>query len=417
MAMSTKSSKKDQTFQRIPRPEEVSHFTHFLLAQLRWQHGKIVGSFDDFDRECAKYDSQLGVSDIVAMEPLMLDFFSRHAKGDKWVPFHAVLGVHELYIFTNIWKLHYLSEGEKYALACGFSGSRFPELYDEVIMCCFKENECSKEGREILDNPKHAFRRNGPVHIRFDEYRSRGGKLHTSAFSPRPIPTGAVGKEYTFYILERTRIFLEMGIKIYSNLIAPALLSNHQINWEEMDAEFQNTKWVGPTLSKMFLVSTHFCFPSLKLLAHGIEVGIGAQEAFKLFYPGIQPAKDFSMLTNRREILLHLFNHSFSSCGSSSSSYDDNNQQKAVLSEPRLNPMIKWCAEQAYTKYRSDGIALDTFCKELDLLTFQVNLCEWRKFRNHCDQRRVAKRNMDSESSPSTSSKKLSNKKIKKEKP
>lgn len=125
---SISSSKLSKTFQRTPLPDEVSHFTHFLLAQLRWQHGLKVGSFDDFDKECLNHDANLGSGDIIAMQPMMEAFFSRHAKGDKWVPFHAVLGDHELYIFTSIWKLHYLTEAEKYTLGI-------------VLLCLFLEHD------------------------------------------------------------------------------------------------------------------------------------------------------------------------------------------------------------------------------------------------------------------------------------
>lgn len=320
---------------RTPNAEEVDHLLLFLMGQLRWQHGKLIGTFAEFDDECQRIDSAKGSSDVAALQPLMDTFFSRHAKGDKWVPFHAVLGHHETYIIQRIWSLKYLSGGERYALSCAFSGSRFPALFDETVMDpCFppqlkddggeetttaeqqqQQQQPTAEGRLILDNPSVAFARGGSVHKRFLAYRKRGGKLHTTAFSPRPVPAGACGDEYTFYILERTRTFFEMGKALYPRLdglvagtttptkqeaeaeavvggggasSASASATSGEASggaagaeggggWEAVDLAMQETKWVGPTLSKMFLVSTHLCLPRLKLLDAGIEVGIGAQ--------------------------------------------------------------------------------------------------------------------------------------------
>jgi hypothetical protein len=319
---------------REPRLAEVKHLVHFLLAQLRWQHGRLVGSFAEFDAEAARHNSVVGDEDTVddgdveAMAPLMNEFFSRHARGDRWVPFFPVLGEHELYLMRRIWALRGLDTKQKYALSCGFSGSRWPPLFEEAILCSFSANdrnavakedeshELSTEARLLFKDPHAAFRRGGAIHKRFLAYRERGGKLHTTCFSPRPVPPGASGKEYTFYILERTKTFFVMGLDLFGRLDA----LKESGGWEAIDRALQETKWVGPTVSKMFLVSTHFGLPALHLLDEGIEVGIGAQESFKILHPGIQPAKNFDMLPDRREILVSIFKHVRSLLGDATSS-------------------------------------------------------------------------------------------------
>ena len=50
-------------------------------------------------------------------------------------------------------------------------------------------------------------------------------------------------------------------------------------------------------------------WPDLRLLADNIEVGVGAQEAFKLLYPGIQKKKDYSPLSDRKTVLKELLEH------------------------------------------------------------------------------------------------------------
>jgi len=183
-----------------------------------------------------------------------------------------------------------------------------------------------------------------------------------------------VGDEYTFFILERTRTFFEMGKVIFPRL-------EHLANsggWEAVDTELQATKWVGPTISKMFLVSTHLCLPRLGLLDKGCEVGIGAQEAFKLLWPGSQAAKDYSMLPDRREVLHRLL-------------------ARLSAVDPRLAPLIAWAAKRAGEKLAAAGVpaevagALDASLTPLGL---QVALCEWRKFRSHADPQRKGGKGM-----------------------
>jgi len=369
---------------RTPVRAEVEHFVHFLLAQLRWQHGKLIGSFDEFDEEAARHnrrvrdETSVDDCDVKAMGELMDTFFSRHARGDRWIPFFPVLGEHELYIMTHIWSLNGLNAKKKYALSCAFSGSRWAPLFEEAIMCLFDgKKELCDEAKLMFEDPQKAFRRGGGIHERFLAYRARGGKLHTTCFSPRPVPRGAKGDEYTFYILERTRTFFTMGLEIFDRLGTLKRTGG----FEAVDVEMQRTKWIGPTLSKMFLVSTHFGLPDLHLLDEGIEVGIGAQESFKILYPGIQAKKDYKMLPDRRDILVSLLSHVHDLVSSPSSI------------EPRLIPMIKWCAQRAKQKYRN-SIPSECFEDHLGVLVFQVALCEWRKFRNNVDKRRKAGRGM-----------------------
>jgi hypothetical protein len=122
------------------------------------------------------------------------------------------------------------------------------------------------------------------------------------------------------------------------------------------------------------------------------------------------------MLPERREILISLFQHvrtlvsesasSNSSSSSSSSSSATNSSSLASSSsystsssipvssiEPRLLPMIKWCSERARQKYK-EVIPTECFEDDMSVLNFQVNLCEWRKFRNNVDKRRQGGRGM-----------------------
>jgi hypothetical protein len=207
---------------RKPLLAELNHMVHFFMAQLRWEYGKVIsetGSFEEFDSKLASIDPTFGGKDVANMTELMELFFSKGAKGDRWVPFHAVLGEHERYIMTRIRSLSYLTEGERYALACAFSGSRWPPLFDAVVMPHFPPGlaAVTAEGRQILTDPDEAFKRDGPIHQTFRTFRAAGNKLHTSCFSSHP-PKGYAGDEFTWYIVERTRLFLKMGHTVYAKL-------------------------------------------------------------------------------------------------------------------------------------------------------------------------------------------------------
>ena len=119
-------------------------------------------------------------------------------------------------------------------------------------------------------------------------------------------------------------------------------------------------------------------WPDLRLLADNIEVGVGAQEAFKLLYPGIQKKKDYSPLSDRKTVLKELLEHI--TCN-------------VDVIEPRLRPMIKFCAERAQHRYRG-VIPLASLETTLSLLNLQVGLCEWRKFRNNVDPKKTCRRGM-----------------------
>ncbi len=228
--------------QKTPKLEEIKHFIHFVLAQLRWQHGRLVGSFDEFDKEAARVNRCVGSEketnddDVKAMEPLMEKFFKRYAKGDRWIPFFPVLGDHELYIMTKIWTLSCINDRQKYALSCGFSGSRWAPLFDEAILCLFqgKKSLCA-EAELMFQDPSKAFRRNGNIHKRFLAYRKRGGKLHTSCFSPNPVPRGTFVLVLASLSLSLTHTHL---FQVLPEMNTRSTFSSEHVHFSKWDSGF-----------------------------------------------------------------------------------------------------------------------------------------------------------------------------------
>jgi hypothetical protein len=136
--------------------------------------------------------------------------------------------------------LSYLEDAERFALACAFSGSRWPPVFDAAIMVHFPAggnpaggeggaNPPGEEGgaggggaagsggaegakpggktataRQILEDPDTAFARGGAIHRAFQAFRdgehTAGGtqqKIHTACYNPHP-PPGSAGQEYTW---------------------------------------------------------------------------------------------------------------------------------------------------------------------------------------------------------------------------
>jgi hypothetical protein len=54
---------------------------------------------------------------------------------------------------------------------------------------------------------------------------------------------------------------------------------------EAVDGMLQSHYRIGPTMAKMFLVTTHLLYPGLNLLADNCQVGDGALASFRFLYP------------------------------------------------------------------------------------------------------------------------------------
>mmetsp|Transcript_13806 Transcript_13806/g.19675 ORF Transcript_13806/g.19675 Transcript_13806/m.19675 type:complete len:416 (-) Transcript_13806:162-1409(-) len=147
--------------------------------------------------------------------------------------------------------------------------------------------------KALIWDPKWAFRRGGDIHEAFQAYRAQGKKLHTTAYRVHP-PKGASGEEYTFYIVDRCRRFVELGHQVYKALFPPDQTAAPTA--QNLDILLQRAKDVGPTMSKMFLVTAHLLFPEKHLLDHECQVGEGAAAAYCYLFPAVAKQKQLEKL-------------------------------------------------------------------------------------------------------------------------
>lgn len=325
-----------------PVAREVEHMMHFFTCQLRWQYGMMVGEFADFDAEFA-------TSHLDKCKPLMSKFLNGPAKGDRWVPWHTVTCEQELFLMKRVRTIDRLSDEDRLVASFAFSACRCVPLWEEIVV-------------PHLQSPltPEFFCVGSPFHGRLVEYRNRGNKLHTSAFNCYP-PRGASGEAFVDYIAERHVHFAKIGIATVAHVSS----RGEQPLLKDLDCLFRSFHRVGPTMSKVLLVTTHLWHPEFEILESGCEVGDGATAAFQFLFPHLQ--KD---LFKKRRHLLHTL-HSL-----------------LVEKYPTFHRMVKWVAEKSREKF-SSYVPFKSIADTVTLYDLQVQLCEWRKFRKSVDPKRT----------------------------
>jgi hypothetical protein len=196
-------------------------------------------------------------------------------------------------------------------------------------------------------------------------FRDRGNKLHTRAFNSYP-QRGDGGANYCDYIIHRHAHFAEIGLAAYDLVAAPG-----GVSLAALDACYRGFDRIGPTMSKVLLVTNHLWRPHLNILGDDCEVGDGADEAFSFLY-GARGGGDAA----RKRRLRHLFDHL--------------NSPALDAAEPRFRPMIAWVAERTRAKF--PDIPAGAIAGAMTIYDLQVQLCEWRKFRKNVDKRRSVAR-------------------------
>ena len=348
--------------------KELAHLLQFLLCQLRWQAGKIVDeSFEAFDNEMRRIDTQ-SPDDVASCSQLMAKFLDGPAAGDRWVPWHTVTCEMELFLMTKLRTAPDLNEKEKFVLATAFSGSRWCPLFQSVVYPYFSRaldtsniyEGAERRGARILD-PDTAFVEGGELYEKVVAWRDRGFKLHTKAFNSYP-QRGEGGERYPAYICRRMAHFAKIGLAAWPSV------SSGRCSMRSLDALYRGFDRIGPTMSKVLLVTNHLWRPELRILDESCEVGDGADEAFNYLF-GARGGGD----SVRKRRLKVLFDHLAS---------------QDV--EPRLAPMAAWVA--ARTRARFPSVPAGAISDALTIYDLQVQLCEWRKFRKRIDKKRTIAR-------------------------
>lgn len=378
-----------------PSFDEVSNMLQFFTCQLRAEYAEIVAcssaallkeercgpsrraAYEEFDAEMRRYCEGEGFEwrDVASCAPFMAKFLlGKCARGDKWVPWHAALGSHERYILEVVTRLPLLrTERERHVLCYVFSGSREIKLFESLLRPLYEENALEEDralGRQILDDPSTAFARDGELHRRFAQYRKLGERLHTTAYLCHP-PRGASGDEFVYYVVDRTRRFVEIGQAAFDCIEKNrGVLDSNDLR-SEVEKLLMGFREIGPTMTKMFTVTTHLSYPDLGLLDSRCTVGDGADRAFDFLYPEVKKSATTRSNLDRSRLLENLFEHLRDRC-------DD-----PTLLTRRFRHMLEWVSQRARERFSS--FHPDSLLSSVTHYDLQVNLCEWRKFRCSVD--------------------------------
>mmetsp|Transcript_16116 Transcript_16116/g.24197 ORF Transcript_16116/g.24197 Transcript_16116/m.24197 type:complete len:464 (-) Transcript_16116:250-1641(-) len=335
---------------------EVRHMLQFYLCQMRWQYGLIVnpGQFKKFDdeikRRCPPNEQS---QDLESCQELMHLFFKGPARGERWVPWHCATCEQELFLFQEVRTRQDFSEEALFAMSTAFSASRVVPMWRQIILPAL-----AKDPQAIINDPFALFQPGGPVHKQMVNWRAQGNILHTTSYNPYP-PLGAKGDKFTDYIAKRHAEYADLGKRAFPLLQQ----QNNQTLMQQLDTHFQTLHKVGPTMSKVLLVTTHLWYPQLEILDQGCLVGDGAALAFDFLYK----KKNTHAKTKR---LHHLFNYL--------ESFIDR-------LEPRFKPMLQFLSHESRLKFPE--IPSKSLPDILTIYDLQVQLCEWRKFRKNVDKR------------------------------
>ena len=404
-----------------PDADETRHCLHFALLQLRAEYAEIVcragdnaaassagagrcgpgrdAAYAAFDAAARARCAGLGTdpaSDLASALPLSEAFLlGKCARGDKWMPWHCALGAHERYLHEVVYRLPRLeTDFERYVLGYAFSGSREIELFEALLRPLYEADASEFDaalGYALIHDPRSVLARDSALTARYAAYRASDKKLHTTSYLCHP-PRGAAGDEFVHYIVDRTARFALLGARIHGHLVRRLGADFHA--WattrggaapppdrprgadlqRSLEAALLAEDEIGPTMTKMFLVSTHLAYPGAEILDGSCAVGDGAEAAFDYLYPSLPPR---ARSAHRAELLTRL-----------AAALDTPEKLDAL--EPRLRPMLRFVAAAARAAFA--GVPAAVLSDGITPYDLQVHLCEWRKFRTKVDRMRLCRR-------------------------
>ena len=320
---------------------EVDALLQFMMGQLRTECER-AGYADAFDAEFGPLAPRTTTTTTT------------------FLPFHTALGDHERFVHEVIYARNArLTAEQRICLAFAFRATCCADLFEAVFGDALARNEAGEPASldALLLMSSDAFRRDGPVHRAFAAHRAAGGKLHTAAFSCHP-PRGAKGEEYTVFMVTRTAQYIGIGYRVHAMLEPSLDGAAPPPTMSELDATLQREHRVGPTTSRMLMVTVHLSFPHLGLLSDHCQVGDGAAAGLSRLLPCVS-ASVLRHGAARQAIFHAVYAHVRAHQG------------------PRLARMIAWTADVAREKYAF--ISPASIARSLSAYDLQVSLSEWRR--------------------------------------
>lgn len=344
--------------------ESLRDFFAFLQCQLRMQA-----------RE--RLDTELELECPVAAEmwPHYEEWVKPSlGKRDKWMPFHTVLGAHELFAVQQIHhRKDQWDQRQRFIALFVYRAHCRGDLFNDLQLDYLKRPSFWKD-------PCSYFSQNGVLTKAMIKYRKNGKPpMQTHAF--RCIPARLLennDENLVLNICNRTSMLIKTADKILPILNDSS--KNATEKFQEISTEFRARKGIGDTWCKMLTVSLDIAFPSLGLLKEHCDVGTGAIGGLERLMPtlgsleGDQPQAQSALDTVTAAI----------------------NAKDAAVDNAvtfwKLLPEVEQVARDTYSDHQLVLDQMDTPQFGLSAATVQVQLCEWRQLHDYLKKRQSRKR-------------------------
>jgi len=327
-------------------PASTTEFLRFLQCQLRFEAKHFTGK-----------DIKLVDKDAEAMFPQVETFITPNlGLTERWVPYHTVLGVHELFLVQSIHSRRDWNEKQRFLAVFVFRAHCKRDLFTKAQLPLMIQKNFWKD-------PAKAFEPGGTMEKAILSYRKRtGSPLITSCF--RIIPERILKDDTENLVRSVTN--RSMRLLEVAELVFPIMRDNKKSpvqKMNEISTLLQNARGLGETWAKMITVCLDLAYPKSKLLESQCDVGTGAVPPLRCLLPKGGPEGKRAALTD----LLKAVNLA------------KGDSAKHFWTSLKKSEMI---LRSHFKKYPLVCSQANTKARRMSAVTLQVQLCEYRQFRH-----------------------------------
>jgi len=275
---------------------------------------------------------------------------------ERWVPYHTILGVHELFLVEKIHSRKDWSDKQKFQAMFIFRAHCKRDLFMQAQLPIM-------EKKQFWSNPVKAFSEGGEMEKSILNYRKKtGNPLITSCF--RIIPPRVLKDDdanLVRSIISRTDALLRLSDEAWPVVQHKSMSAADKM--KKLSVMIQETPHCGETWAKMLTCCMDLAYPNLKLLESQCDVGTGAA-------PPLKCLMGQKCSGNRTKDLMQLQQQ----VNSSKSKHAQNFWKTLGEAEDDIKNKFKQfpliCAQ---AKTQKQGMSA---------VTLQVQLCEYRQYRH-----------------------------------
>lgn len=243
----------------------ICDFFSFLQCQLRMEARVFMGRDFELEDEAA-----LGI--WPTYEKLEL---RNQGKNEKWVPYHTVLGVHELFVVKEIHhaKVDCWTPQRRFVTMFIFRSHCSRKLFEQVQLPHLAKATFWKD-------PCAAFMPGGTLHNEILTYRKQGNSLQTNCFLIIPERLlEDLDENLVHNLMLRTQRLIKLAEDLWIMLGDKTLSVGEK--YRQTVAQVSSVRMLGETWVKMLMVVIDIALPDLGLLRTRCEVGTGALEGLR----------------------------------------------------------------------------------------------------------------------------------------